>query len=507
MRSTNSVKNIVVNLGSQLLGILMSFFCRVVFIRMLGDTYLGVNGVFSNILSIFSLAELGIGSAIIFSMYKPLAENDQVKIGALMALYRRAYHTIGLVVAVAGLAFAPFYHIVLKDPPQIPYLTVIYLLYVFNSVITYFLSYKQSIITADQKNYICTLYQYGFCIAQNILQIIILISTKNFILYLCTQILFSFFTNYFLARKADRMYPYLRRYRNRKLEKKDRAVIVKNIKAMFMHRVGNALLNGTDSIILSAFVSTASAGIYSNYLLITVPLQGLTSQIFSSISASVGNLGAVEGRGKSYRVYRAVNFAGFWIFSFSSISLFCLFNPFLLLWAGKELLFPLQIVFVISLNFYLMGMRQATLMFKDALGLFWYDRYKSPLAALVNLLASILLVRLLGPVGVFIGTTVALLTVCVWVEAYVLYRNGFHRNMAAFFLHYALYAALTAAAGLLTWFCCSLVPGSTIFSLILKLLICILIPNSLYLLLFHRTEEYLYLKNMVLGVFKSRKKR
>lgn len=507
MRSTNSIKNIVVNLGSQLLGILMSFFCRVVFIRMLGDTYLGVNGVFSNILSIFSLAELGIGSAIIFSMYKPLAENDQPKIGALMALYRRAYHTIGLVVAIAGLAFAPFYRLVLKDPPQIPYLTAIYLLYVFNSVVTYFLSYKQSIITADQKNYICTLYQYGFCIAQNILQIFILIFTKNFILYLCTQILFSFFTNYFLARKADRMYPYLRRYRNRRLERRDRAAIVKNIKAMFMHRVGNALLNGTDSIILSAFVSTASAGIYSNYLLITVPLQGLTSQVFSSISASVGNLGAVEGRSKSYQVYRAVNFAGFWIFSFCSISLLCLFNPFLVLWAGPKLLFPLPIVFMISLNFYLMGMRQPTLMFKDALGLFWYDRYKSPLAALVNLVFSIVLVQQAGTIGVFIGTTIALVAVCVWVEAYVLYRNGFHRNVGAFFLHYALYAALTAAAGLLTWYLCSFVPGNTVFSLMLKILICVLVPNLIYLLLFHRTEEYLYLKNMVLSTLRGRKKR
>ena len=184
MRSENSIKNIVINISSQLFSIVLRFICTTVFIRTLGMAYEGVSGVFSSILSLLSVAELGIGSAIAFSMYRPLAENDRKRIAALMGLYRKAYHVIGLIVAVAGLALVPFYRYLMKDPLNIPNLTLIYLLYLFNTVISYISSYKQAIINADQKNYVCTLYQYGFLIIQNVVQIFILYKTKDFILYI-----------------------------------------------------------------------------------------------------------------------------------------------------------------------------------------------------------------------------------------------------------------------------------------------------------------------------------
>ena len=509
MRSKNSIKNIIVNVGSQLFSILLSFLCRTIFIRTLGEAYLGISGLFSNILTLLSLAELGVGTAIIFSMYKPLAQNDRKKIGALMALYKRAYHTIGLIVGIAGLAFTPFYPLFIKEDPGIPNLTVIYLLYIFNTVITYFFAYKQSIIVADQKNYVCTLYQYGFCILQNILQIAILFQTHNFILYLCVQILFSFFTNFFLASKADQMYPYLRQYEKEKLSKSDRSSILKNIRAMFMHRIGSTVVNGTDILLISRFVGIVSVGIYSNYFLITSTLRQLTAQIFSGITASVGNLGALEDRKRSYDIYLSINFACFWIFSFCSISLLCLFNPFITLWTRRQdLLFALPIVFVIALNFFVTGMRQATLTFRDAFGLFWYDRYKAVLEAAVNLIFSIILVQRYGIIGVFAGTFISTMTIDFWVEPLVLFRHGFHRPVRTYFARYVYYAVLTGLTGYFTYLCCSFLPGAGFWAFAVKCVICLLVPNTVYLVLFWNTREFQYLKGFVKwpGSRKSKRK-
>ncbi len=498
MRSENSIKNIIVNIGSQLLNIVLGFVCRTVFIRTLGEAYLGVSGLFSNILTLLSLTELGVGTAIAFSMYKPLAENDHKKIGALMGLYKRAYRVIGLVVAAVGLAFTPFYPYFIKNPPDIPNLTIIYLLYIFNTVITYFFSYKQSIINADQKNYICTLYQYGFSIVQNVAQIAILFITRNFILYLCIQIVFSFLTNFLLARKAQKMYPYLNKYDKEKLGKDDKASIIKNIKAMFMHRIGSAVVNGTDTLVMSSLVGIISVGIYSNYFLMTNTLRNLTSQIFAGITASVGNLGALEDKKKSYQIYLSINFAGFWIFSFCSICLFCLFNPFITIWTGrKDLLFSVPVVFLIVLNFYATGMRQATLTFKDAFGLFWYDRYKAVIEAVINLITSIILTQRYGVAGVFIGTLISTITIDFWVEPLVLFKHGFHSPVKPFFIRYAYYAVLTAAVGFLTWYACSFVPGSGFSAFAVKCVICLIVPNVLYLAIFWSTKEFQYLKSFV----------
>ncbi len=497
MRSENSIKNVVVNISCQLLSILLSFICRTVFIQTLGEAYLGVSGLFSNILSLLSLAELGIGTAITFSMYKPLAEDDHKKTGALMGLYRTAYHVIGLIVAAAGLVFAPFYKFFISDPSQIPNLTLIYFLYLFNSVVTYFFSYKQDIITADQKGYICTLYQYGFCIVQNIIQIFILYRTKNFIVYFCAQILFGFLTNFFLAQKADKMYPYLKKYEKTALKKEDRSAIFKNIRAMFLHRIGGAVVNGTDNILISKFFGLADVGIYSNYFLITNTLNGLIAQIFNGITASVGNLGAAENDGKSYEVYLSVNFAGSWIFGYCAICLFCLINPFIRLWTNKDLLFSFPVVTFIIINFYVTGMRQATLTFKNSFGLFWYDRYKALVEAAVNLIASVILLKTMGVAGVFLGTLVSTMTIDFWVDPLVLFRYGFHRSAVPYFIRYFSSALITIAAGGATWFSCSFTAPYSPMGFIQKCVICLIVPNAFFLLVFGRTKEFRYLKQYV----------
>lgn len=492
------MKNIVVNVSSQLFSIVIRFVCTTVFIQTLGVSYLGVNSLFSNILTLFSLAELGVGSAITFSMYQPLARNDRKKIGALMNLYRKAYHTIGFIVAAAGFSIAPFYRVFIKGDANIPNLTIIYFLYLFNSVITYFLSYKQTIITADQKNYVCVLYQNAFCIVQNILQIFVLYLTKNFILYLCIQILFSFLTNFSLSKKADKMYPYLKKYKDEKLNSSDRKKIIQNIQAMFMHKIGGVIVNGTDAILISSFAGLVSAGIYYFYNLIILTLNGVIQQIFNGITASIGNLGASEeDTRRPYHIYLSINFAGFWIFSFSAISLFCLFTPFIRLWTGKNQVFTVLTEFFIALNFYATGMRQATLQFKNAYGLFWYDRYKAIAEAVINLVVSIILVQYIGIAGVFLGTFISTVTTDLWVEPLVLFKHGFHRSAAPYFGRYLFYTVLTFAVGFLTWYSCYLVGGYSLRSFVLKCVICGILPNLIYYIIFCKTKEFQYLKGFL----------
>ena len=485
------------NLVSQILSIVMSFICRTVFIQTLGGEYLGADGLFGSILSLLALAELGIGSTIIYHMYQPLAQNDQKKLGALMALFKKTYRIIGLVIGVIGLIFTPFYHYFVDPSVSIPNMTLIYLLYVFNSVITYFYSCQQCIITADQKGYIVSIYRYGFCIAQNIVQILVLLQTGNFILYFCLQILFSFFTNFFLAKKAGKMYPFLHRYRNEKLSADDKAEIFKNVKAMFMHRFGAVIVNGTDNLVISALFGVVSVGLYSNYYMITSKLTDFTSQIFDGITASVGNLGAEDNEKRSYRIYQITNFAGFWIFGFCSICLLCLFNPFIELWVGSKMLLPTQVMFFIVLNFYVTGMRQATLTFKNSFGLFWYDRYNAVAEAVINLVCSILLANRIGIAGVFLGTLISTLTTDLWVEPLVLYRHGFHRSPAPYFMRYVLYTALAAAAGAITWYSCSLIRGNGFLQFASKLVICLIVPNALFLLIFFRSKNFRDLMEVV----------
>lgn len=497
MRTKNSIRNVSVSLICQLINTVLSFVCRTVFIQLLNASYLGLSTLFSNILSILSLAELGIGTAITFSMYKPLAMGNRKEVGALMALYRKTYHIIGFIVAGAGLLLTPFYKMFINNPPHIEHLTAIYLMYVLNTVISYFFSYWQTIINADQKSYINTIYQYAFSIGQNLVQILVLFLTRNFILYLSIQILSVLFMNITLAVKAQRMYPYVQKYKNQKLSRSVHSEIVRNIKAMFLHRIGGVIVTGTDSILISSFFGLNSVGIYSNYYLITNMLGQIITQILNGVTASVGNLGAVESDRKSYRIFKNVNFAAFWIFSFCSISLYCLFNPFILLWTRKNLLFPMSTVLFIVLNFYTYEMRQTVLMFKNAFGLFWYDRYKAIFEATVNLIASIILAHYLGVAGIFAGTLISTLTVDFWVEPLVLFRHGFHHSVSTYFIRYIAYTVLTAATGFLTWFCCSLVGGRLIFSFIIRCFICLILPNVIYLLIFRKSREFQYFVNLL----------
>lgn len=491
-RTINSIRNVKFALVGQILGVAISFFARMVFVRYLSMEYLGLNGLFTNIISILSLAELGIGSAIVYSLYEPLANEDQLKIKALMRIFKKAYITIGLWMCMAGLAGTPFLGLIIKDMPDIASIEIIYLIFVANSAVTYFFTYKRLLIIADQKKYIDSIYHYSAYIILNIGQIVILILTQNYLLYLGFNFFIISVENYLISRKADKLFPYLKFYDGEKLEPEEKRTIKRNIQAMFMHRVGSMVVLSTDNLIISMFVSLTAVGLYSNYLLIINALTMAYAMLFQSVAAGVGNLGATENKVYIRKIFKAIDFIGFWLYAFSTIALFNLLNPFISLWLGEQYLFNMPVIFLIVLNFYIHGQRYSVLTFRDALGLFWYDRYKPLFESGINLILSIYFAVYFGVAGVLLGTIISSLTTVFWVEPYVLYKYGLESSLKPYFITYFKRFFLTLAMGGLTWYLCTFFPAISIIGFIVKMIICALIPNLILIMIFHKTEEFQY---------------
>lgn len=504
MRTKNSIKNIIAVWGGQFVVLILRFISRAVFVHYLNSEYLGVNGLFSNILSMLSLAELGVGTAIIYSLYKPIAENNIEDIQALMNFYQKVYTAIGIFVGVVGSALTPFLSFFIKEMPDIPHLQIIYLLFVWNSAVSYFYTYKVSFVNANQKTYISTICNMLSNILLTILQILILVLTQNFILYTAVQMVTTFLNNFVISKIADHMYPFLKEKCSAKLKPTVFAEIKKNVLAMLLHKIGGIVVYSTDNLVLSKFVGVASVGLYSNYALITNTVNTLIVQVFSSITASVGNLGVEEENEKKRDIFHVAFFVDYWLYSFCSICFFVLFNPFIKLWLGAKYLFAMDIVAAICLNFYLTGMRQATVTFKNAFGIYWQDRYKPIAEAGINFIVSIILVKKVGIVGVLIGTIVSTILADFFVEPYVLYKYGFQSSSVEYFKKYFLYSIVGLVELGLTVMICQFIPGESIVSFVLKVVVCALIPNIVNIVLFYRTKECRTLLDIGTGLLKRK---
>lgn len=499
-RTQNSIRNVLSAMIGQLGGILVNLLARVFFLHYLNQTYLGLNGLFTNVLTMLSLVELGVGPAMAYSLYKPLADHDVERLKSHMAFYKKAYVTIGLAIAALGLAFLPFYTVFMDEVPDIPHLNTIYLLFVANTVVSYFYSYKRSLIICDQKKYIETAVHYGAYFLLNVVQIIFLALTKNYVVFLMLQVLSTWLENFILARKADKLYPFLREKNVRPMDKTDSQVIFRNVAAMSMHKVGAVVVNSTDNILISKLIGLASAGLYSNYYTIIHPLQTITNQIFESIVASVGNLTATVKDGNVEHLMETfydVFFFAFWIFTFCSICLLNLLHPFIeFMWLrNRGWLLDNATLYVLVLNFYLYGMRRPVLTFRDATGAFWNDRFKPIFESIINPVASILLAKPFGIAGIFLGTLVSTVTTSLWVEPMVLYHNVFYAHMRKYFARFFSYTAVGLVICVITTWLCSHV-GYSLISILPRALICLTVPNLLLLVVFYRTKEFQYFRRL-----------
>jgi len=470
--------NVLTGTVGEALQLILQFVCRTIFIYTLAEEYLGINGLFENILKILSLTELGFGSALIYSMYKPISEDNRSEICALMNLYKRIYNIIGLLIFSLGLLLTPFLNVLVRDGEKIPHLKLIFVLVLVNSVSTYFMGYKSSIINASQKKYITTMIQKIFQFVEVILKTVILLYFKEYIVYLLIGIFCNIGNNICQYIITDKMYPYLKSDRHNLPSKEIQHEIFKNTKAMALHKIGSVIVTGTDNLIISSFVNIASVGLYSNYMLILNSVGRFTSMISSTMTASVGNLVATCDMDKIYRTFRKVAFMNLWIHGFCACCFMTLLNPFIQLWLGERFVFPIYVVALIVFNKFLFGFREAPIVFRDAMGLFWYDRYKPLLEVIVNLIVSIVLVQVIGISGVFLGTICSAIFVCCWIEPYVLFKHGFHKPL----------------------FYCEIFLPLNLVGFIGRMIMTCIGYNVLMFVVYRKCDEYTELKKLIITV-------
>lgn len=491
-RSRNSELNMVFGIASQILYVGLSFISRTIFINTLGANYLGLNGLFTNILSVLSLADLGIGSAIMFSLYKPIAQNDNKKIKALMNLYKKAYMVIGIAILLVGLAIMPFLKYIVKFNKGINInYAVIYILFLLNTVISYlFFAYRSVIIEGNQKSYMLSKINCYAIIITTITQIISLITIKNYYAYLIIPILFGIIKNLIISAKAGKMYPIINESNNEKLSVREKRDIFKNIYALSLIKISNVVYSSTDNIVISAFLGTFYVGIYSNYLLITTAVTGFINIIFSSFRASLGNLNAVETNEYKFMIFKRILLLNFWIYGFCSICLYQLLNPFIQLWIGKKYLFNGTTVAVIALMFLVAGLNQTISIFEDACGLFWLTRHRAPVTAIVNLFSSIILIKIIGITGVFWGTIISFLTTIYIIDPKVVYNNVFKKQQKHYYIWLLKSFAIIIVTAIIVQQSCGLIKYLSIKTFILQAALCTVIPNAIFYILFRNTPEF-----------------
>ncbi|MEF2820388.1 MAG: hypothetical protein U0N85_06890 [Clostridium sp.] len=497
MRIKNSMKNIYINILTQIVITLLGFFSRKVFLDSLGIEYLGINGLLTNILSMLGLVEGGIGASIVYNLYKPLANNDKPKIIALVQLYKKIYSILAIGIFILGLSLYPFLGILMNEGGNIPFISIIYIIFLIKNIISYLNAHKWSLINADQRGYILAKYNLLFNVITTISKVIILITTKNYILYLLIEAAIFIIQNIYNGKVVEKRYPYIKTKDKYIVEKEVKDNLIMNVKALFLHNIGGYCVFGTDNILISALINVKTVGLYSNYTMIISQVSSLLTPIINGIGASVGNLIATESKEKNYEIFKVANFISFWIYSFCSIALYNLINPFIIWFFGEGLLLDRLTLLIVLINFYITGMRNVINIFKSKAGIFSQDKYVPIIESVINLGSSLILVKYLGLAGIFIGTTISSITIPLWIQSKLVYNNVFNKSVLEYFKKYVIYIIMTVIASIITNRICYIFEINNNFtSLIFKGITCFIIPNMLFLLVFFKTSEFQYLWNV-----------
>lgn len=491
MRTKKTLRNIFFSFLNMGITTFLAFVSRMIFARILSQEYLGVSGLFTSILTVLSLAELGIGEAICYSLYEPLAKDDSKKIQGLMQFYGKLYRTIGTFIFLIGILLLPIYPLMIGGNSAVEHLDTVYLLFVLNTSVSYFGVYKKNLIIYDQREYVANIYNLIFYALRIITQTVFLVITKNYLLYLVIQVAFTISENLAISWKANHDYPFLKSKNKVDLSSTEISSIKKNTFALLLHKVGDILLNSMDNIMLSSFFGLVITGIYSNYQMVFNSLGGVVWRIFSSATASIGNLNAIGSKEKMYTSFKASFFMNSYFTGLMVCCSVASMQTFIRLAFGQEYLLGFGTLVALLFAFYVNRMRAAIASFRSATGAFYFDRYVTLIQAAVNIVASIVFSRFWSVTGIFIGTIFSIASTTFWVEPMVLYKHSFEQPLTGFFLLYAKYTLHIAALSILSFFATQWIRGDVV-GLFLKGIISALIFSTLYLLTYCKTPEMKY---------------
>lgn len=491
MRTLNSAKNLASSLGITLVMTLLGFFTRKVFVDNVGVEYLGLNGLLQNILGIMTILEGGFATSVVYNLYKPLAEDDRPKIIALLQLYKKVYRYIALGVFIFALCLYPFIGKLIKDGEDLEYISIVYFIFLFNSIIGYFTAYKWSIINASQQVYKLTSINLTYQVGLNLTKLAILYFTGNYILYLVIEAIFGIGINIGIVYKANQLFPYLKTTQTVLVPPEIKKKIVTNMKALFVNNIGGYFMHSTDNIIISSFIGVASIGIYSNYTLITQTITSVVKQALNSYAESVGNLIASESQEKVYKVFRTVFFINFIIVSVPLIIIINCITPFVEWWLGKDYLLGNITLFVIVANFYIDNMRNSSFTFKIKSGIFTKDKYTPLLQGIINVILSLVFVKWWGLAGVLFATTLSMLSIGFWQFPRLCYKHIFHTSLWNYFRKYLYYTIVGLATLVISFLICSKIHANNILlQTLLNGLVSIFITISIYIIVFYKTEPF-----------------
>lgn len=500
MRTKKAIINSSINIVTYLLLFIPNLIIRKIFLSTFGNELLGLNSLYTNIIGWLSIAELGVGNAIIFSLYKPFAENDRRKINSYIKFYGKFYRSIGFIILILGILISPFLKIFIENDIDIKIVTIGFLIFLLNSFITYMFSHKLCILNVAQEAYKITI---GTTISQvviYILQYICLNTNKNFIVFISIQLIINLIYYIVINIYIMKYYPWLGNS-NDELDSKVKSGLFKNIRALFMHKIGSLVVNSTDNIVISKFIGLGLLANYNNYNTIILALQRIVNMGLTGITAGIGNMLTSNDKEKAYEIHKKVFFLNFWIVSFIVISLYNTLNQFIGLWIGVEYFLDDITFIIILLNFYFVCMRGSVEQFQNGSGNFYQDRYAPIVEAIINLSISIFLVKRIGIAGVFIGTLISNFTVIFWTKPYVVYKYVFSERLVKYFIMYFKYLLFALITLIVTGIITSPFKNNiSILSFIINCILNVITINLIYCIIFFKTKEFKYYMKLVLKI-------
>lgn len=503
MEANNRSKNVALNASwaivSQLVVVIFGIASRKVFLDHLGAELLGVNGLFSDVLSLISFADLGFGTAIMFSMYGPIARKEFSSVASYLLFFKRIYNYVICAVILISVAFVPFLSAVQTDIP-LNELRIYYLLFQISNVIQYVWAYRESYVIACQEERKLSMANLIYAILSNILLIVSIIAFESFISYLVVNIACITIKKVILNVYITRKYPITRLENAKELQKDEKKSVLRKSMALLVTKIGNLAINQTDSLIVSYMLNVTLWGFASNYLMIKKAIFTITDKIYASVLPSMGNLVAFNDKERELNVFLKYDFLNSWLHTFCFVGLACLSTPFVSLVFGENVTLSKSFVFVFCLASFIDGLRSPISILREATGSYEVDKWYTIVAAIVNLGLSIPLAHFFGLNGVFIGTIFAMIVLHIF-RTFVLFRGGDYSITVVEYLFIVLkHILLGIAVYFTTDFFVGIITGysSGILSFILSLLVVAILPNLLLTVVFNKNAFYLECRTIVI---------
>lgn len=497
-RIEKTKKNFIYAVILQISKLLLVFINRIIFVKILGSVYLGINGLFSNILSMLSIADLGITTAMMYSLYKPLAEHDEDKVSMYIHYFKKVYNIIALIVLVLGIILIPFLRYIVNLPENVDHIYLYYMLLVVNTALTYLYIYKTTLLSADQKMYIISKYDTIFQFVMFVMQIIVLVVTKSFMLYLLSNLICTLLGNVFKARETDKLYPYLKNNTNL-ISKKEKNEIYKNVKSLFIYKIGGVIQSNTDNILISIFAGTILVGYYSNYSTIILTVTSFISLIFNAIKASLGNYINTNDKKEQLKLFYIFENFNFWVVGFCSICFIELIPLFVRICFGEEYIMSDMVLLAAVAIFYTQNIRQTIWMYRETTGLFNKTKYISLITSSLNLLFSIILGYYYKTEGVLIATVISNMIYAWWKEPILLFKEYFNSSPKKYFLNYIVRLVFLIGILVLLEVINKIIYVDNIYlCFITRVIVDISISTLILFTIYRKTETFKFMKEKIL---------